>query len=197
MFFFHYLLVNYIRTHSLGSYPVQKHESAREVLDSVYLYGKLDLGGGLTRMVFARPTLPPAIDFAASLDLQQLEGMDQGQGQNQFMGCRVCVLPGLVDLGLFKEALTSATFLVEIHREDISKRAFHARNVDEYNRMFSEVEEGGSRPPSAPAAAAKPAAAPAKGAAAPLTGVSANPALSQPSGPASKQDIFLLQCISR
>lgn len=50
-------------------------------------------------------------------------------------GMRICLLPGASDLAHFKESLTSSTFVIQVHKEDIHKRAFHDRNKEEYVKI--------------------------------------------------------------
>jgi hypothetical protein len=49
------------------------------------------------------------------------------------MGLQTCYLSGLASIDLTREGFTSTTFVVEVHHDELNKRAFHARNVAGYN----------------------------------------------------------------
>jgi hypothetical protein len=76
----------------------------------------------------------------------------------------------MVDLGRFKECLTSATFVLQVHREDLHKRAFSLKNVDELKAIRAVLPATGAG-----------AAAAAKGVPQVLGG----------------SDLFIVQCIDR
>ena len=50
---------------------------------------------------------------------------------------QTCVLTSLLDWKRFREFLNSATFLVEIHHENLHQRAFSSKNIEEFNVMLS------------------------------------------------------------
>ena len=52
---------------------------------------------------------------------------------------KVCLLPGLIDIPQVKDSFTSSTLVLQLHREDLSRRAFHARNQEEFARMQGEA----------------------------------------------------------
>ena len=193
----------FIDISSLGGYPVHPDESLQDALDSVYVYARLDLGGAISRTIYAKPHTVSSTALAAStdgpvgLDLTGFSISTEGgmKGADHVsIDCRVCCLPGLGDLSRFKEALKSSTFVVQVHRENISKRCFHARACDEYHKLLR------PQPGGADAAAAAPApakGAPAKGGGAAAAGSAASFALAQPSGPMTDADTHLLACITR
>ena len=91
--------------------------------------------GPLRKTVYSRAILPDSSSTAAPS-----------------MGCEVCVLIPEKDFEVFKDSLTSTTFVLEAHDEDISRRAFNRRNVDKYTELFKE-EEGDDAPVPSPRAA--------------------------------------------
>eukprot|EP01034_Spumella_vulgaris_P034753 gene34753-42863_t len=112
------------------------------------------------------------------------------------MELRVCLLPGLSDLNTFKDLMSTATYVLEIHKEDLYKRAFHTRNCEEFHKML--LEESGSGPRPAPVeVSAAASAVPAKGAKAPAKAAATAPETAGVFGPMLKSDKFLLQCITR
>lgn len=183
----------FIDISSICGYPILDDETASDALSSVYVYAKLDLGGALSRTIYARPAITSIESFESGIDMPDsisTEGGTRGP-EHISVDCRVCCLAGLIDLARFKEALTSTTFVIQVHRENMSRRSFHARACDEYHNFISKKVEGES---SAPAPA--PAKPPAKGA--PATTVAAVSGInSQPTGPMSEADRFLLSCIQK
>ena len=99
----------------LKCFPRHEAELINESYNGVYLYGELNLGSPEPRTVISFPSLDES--SVASFDLS------------------ICYLPGLYDLKRFKEQLTFNTYVLEIHQEDVFKRAFHQRNVDEFNHL--------------------------------------------------------------
>jgi len=194
----------FIDISSLGGYPVHRDETLPDALDSVYVYARLGLGGAISRTIYAKPhtvsstALAASPDGADGLDLTAASISTEGgmRGADHVsIDCRVCCLPGLGDLSRFKEALKSSTFVVQVHRENISKRCFHARVCDEYHNLLRPQQVGGDAGAAAAAAPAK--GAPAKGGGAAPAGSAASFALSQPTGPMTQADQHLLACITR
>jgi hypothetical protein len=115
---------------------------------------------------------------------------------------KLCFLPGLSDLRQFKESLTSSTYLVELHKDNIFKRAFHQRNIDQYNKILAEEETANNNNNAPPPqtndktgkAAAKQPPPPAKGSKSiPI----AAPVVLTSFGPMMQSDKFLLNCIQK
>ena len=99
----------------LKCFPRHEAELLNESFNGVYLYGELNLGSPEPRTVISFPNLEES--SVASFDLS------------------ICYLPGLYDIKRFKELLTFNTYVLEIHQEDVFKRAFHQRNVEEFNNL--------------------------------------------------------------
>ena len=57
-------------------------------------------------------------------------------GNKAIIELKVCLLPGLIGIPKVKDSFISSTIVLQIHKEDISKRAFHKRNVEEYKKLF-------------------------------------------------------------
>lgn len=131
---------------SVYNYPVHDFESVEEVAQSLYFYGDFYFGGGLRRTVIAYPEV---INYNKD-HRNPLEDEDSvssgGSTANSKLGIntRVCILPGLGNLSQFKESLKSTTFVLELHQEDVGKRAFHSRNVTEYNNIGVDKLEAAS-----------------------------------------------------
>jgi hypothetical protein len=103
----------------LNYYPVLENEVPGESTNGVYIYGNIPLGSGVHRTVLG---FLPSTDDSEKVDI----------------GVKLCVLPGLVaDLQQFKDLLTSTNFVLEIHQgQDVFSRAFHLRNVEEYQQQM-------------------------------------------------------------
>ena len=99
----------------LKCFPRHEAELVNESFNGVYMYGELNLGSPEPRTVISFPNLEES--SVASFDLS------------------ICYLPGLYDIKRFKELLTFNTYVLEIHQEDVFKRAFHQRNVEEFNNL--------------------------------------------------------------
>ena len=156
----------------MKNYPQYPSEAENKTFDGVYLYGEVNFGSAEARSIIGFPIVQKA---AATFDLL------------------VCYLPGLHDLKHFKELITSTTYVVEIHHEDVHKRAFHQRNVDEFNRISSLAAV--SRPPSSPAKGkAKGKGAPVASSGPPVAQV---PVAATAFGPPTAGDLFLLEAIGR
>jgi hypothetical protein len=121
---------------SLGGFPVLSGELEGDALDSVYIYGKLDLGA-VSRTVFVRP-LPIIRDTDNDGNILKNDKNEKlSLLQESVVSHSICLLPGLNDTLKFKEILSSQTFSLQIHREDLYKRAFHVRNIEEYRSLQS------------------------------------------------------------
>lgn len=120
-----------------------EEESVAEAMENVYLCGELPMspGGGVTRSV---------LGFLPLADSEKVD-----------VGLQLCLLPGLVaNLSQFKDLLTSSTFVLEVHKgSDVFARAFHPRNVAEYQQLVLDEKrkaeeenavpdkKGGKKPP--------------------------------------------------
>ena len=102
-------------------------------MDSVYLYGELNFGGQNRRKIISFP---------------ELRKFSTDDDKAVKLGLKVCFLPGLSDLKHFKELLSSTTHVLELHSEDVCKRAFHSRNVAEFNTLLNSISD--NPPPSPP-----------------------------------------------
>ena len=115
---------------SLAGYPVMKGEDPLAMRQQLYVYGAMDIGGlSCLRKFYMRPKM------------QVQDGEDIN---NIPINCRVCLLPGLVDLPRFKEALTSSTYDLQIYHEDVYTRAFHSRVLEDYHTMLTDAESDSS-----------------------------------------------------
>lgn len=102
-------------------------ESLEEAVQSTYVFGEFNMGAGVKRQILGFPYLEHR---AVEDDSDPSAGLDKFQ-----LGLKICLLPGLIDIPKLKDAFTSSTLVLELHREDVYKRAFHTRNVEEYMRM--------------------------------------------------------------
>lgn len=118
-------------TPRLGDFPLLEKESEGDALDSVYVYGQLNFGP-LSRTVFVRP-----LQINENKNTEKFENPSD---QEAIISQRICVLLGLYDILKFKEELSSQTFSLQIHREDLSSRAFGKRKSEEY-RDFVQAEK--------------------------------------------------------
>lgn len=168
----------------ITSYPRNADETYSQALNGVYLYGRVEFGG-YSRILFSRPQ----INISAKGD----DDDDKDVAQFNYISC---IFPGLVSIPDFKDMLMATTCGLEIHREDLCKRVFHTRNVEEFwalQSLHGEAAEGGanSQNSSAVVAKGKKAAPSAKGSSA------AAPGGAPTSRPANACDMFLLDCIWR
>ena len=75
-------------------------------------------------------------------------------GNEPSTGCEVAVVIPAKDFEKFKDSLTSTTFVLETHDEDICRRAFSSRNIDTYTELFKAEEGSDAAAPVSPRAAA-------------------------------------------
>jgi len=121
------LLLNF---QQISGYPLleeeeeEEEEHAAKMGENLYVYGTMDIGGlSILRKFYVRPT-------RARGDINRQHGIVN-------LDTRLCILPGLVDLPRFKEALTSSTYMLEIYHEDVHARAFHSGACEEYHLAAS------------------------------------------------------------
>ena len=158
---------------TLGGYPVLQDEKEGDALDPVYIYGKLELGS-FTRTVFVRPlSIQKVVMNDDDVNGNSSSSSSSSPQANLIdIDYKFCFLPGIADLAKFRESLTSATFLLQVHRENLHERAFSIRNVDEWKKLGQQQQQpavGGAKP------------APGKG---PIE-----------TGPTLATDVFLVDCI--
>ena len=167
-----------------------EEETIEEAVQSTYVYGEFKMGGGVKRQIIGFPYVEHA---SADEDTDPVVELDKMQ-----IGLKICLLPGLIDIPRLKDSFISSTLVLELHREDVFKRAFHQRNVDEYRDMVH-ADDGGATE-AVPAAAdagkkgAKAAPPPKKGAPPP------DPAAAMAQIEVTEMtpgDSFLLGCIHR
>lgn len=169
-----------------------EHESAEDAVQSTYVYGEFNLGGGVKRQILAFPYVEKRVPTE--------ESEEYAEPVNEFekfqVQLKVCLLPGLIDIPRLKDSFTSSTLVLEVHHEDVCKRAFHTRNAEEY-RTLAPTEPA---PEPEPVVAAGKKAPPAKAAPPPKKGaasvVEAGPAKTQVTE-MTAGDKFLLDCIHR
>lgn len=176
----------------ISGYPVLEEETLTDAVRSSYLYGEFNLGGGVKRHILGFPYVEHAATSAATEDGSEPNAEDEKVS----VGMKICVLPGLIDIPKLKDSFISSTLVLELHREDVYKRAFHARNVEEYIEMT-----GGDRknepPPDVNAGkkGGKAAAAPPPKKGAPA--VDPNTIVKTEATEMTPADRFLLGCIHR
>lgn len=180
-----------IDINGVNAYPLMEDEITQDAANSVYMYGELKIGPSLVRKVLCFPKVVEE----TSGDLNETTDSDfkitAGEPQPGDLKCKfsidfhTCLLPGFADIKVLKESLTWTTFVLEVHNENLFKRSFHTRNVEEYNALMA-TENAPN-----PATAAAPPAKGKKGAADPP------PIAATSFGPITPADEFLLQCIQR
>jgi len=163
-----------------------EHETAEDAAQSTYVYGEFNMGAGVKRQILGFPHVEKRV-FKEETD-------NYAEPSNEFekfqVQLKICLLPGLIDIPRLKDSFTSSTLVLEVHHEDVCKRAFHTRNAEEYRTLA----------PTEPLVAAGKKAPPAKAAPPPKKG--AAPVVE--AGPAktvvtemTAGDKFLLDCIHR
>jgi hypothetical protein len=174
----------------LANYPkleLASLNSPEQAFDKVYLYGNFDFGQ-YSRFIFSRPLYDShARDFDSSGNPTSLQG--------DFC-LSTCLLPGMQELSVCHQKLLSSTYYVQLHDEDLCKRAFHERNVAEYHRLMQEASphEAGAAASAAGGKGAKDTKA-----AAPKKGKEATPDVPPASTPPEAItviDKFLVTCIT-
>ncbi len=171
---------------SLGSYPRQIGENEQDTLDPLYIYAELPLGKGSSRFLFVRagsdhPEPPPVPtetegedgigeeNINSPTDAGGEEDVKDGSAYNDddansdgqpedgiSFGLRSCFLAGLASIDLAKENFTSTTYTLEVHHDNVSKRAFHHRNIADFNSILRNADgaptanAGDNEPGSAP-----------------------------------------------
>lgn len=165
-------------------------ESLEDAVRSTYVYGEFNLGGGIKRQILGFPFVEKRV-FTEENDTEPAADIEKFQ-----VNMKICLLPGLIDIPKLKDSFTSSTLVLEVHREDVFKRAFHIRNVEEYREMVGGNEAVKEVVPEPTAKKAPPAKAapPAKKGAAPV--VETGPAKTEVTE-ITPADKFLLGCIRR
>jgi hypothetical protein len=178
--------------YSVSGYPVLDDESLADAVQSTYIYGEFNLGGGVKRQILGFPYIqqqPSTGEYDPAAD-----------GDRMQIGLKICLLPGLIDIPKLKDSFSSSTLVLELHREDVYKRAFHARNVEEYSAMTAADRAKNEPPPDAnagkkgAAGKAPPPAAAKKGAPA---AADPNVVVKTETTEMTEADTFLLGCIQR
>ena len=160
------------------------------------MYGEFNLGGGVKREIIGFPYYSTeSEDNVESTVDGFLSRPDKFQ-----VNLKICLLPGLIDIPKLKDSLTSSTLVIELHRDDVFKRSFHPRNVEEYNEMMGPTKAAevvvdpnaaANKKGAKPAAAAAPP--PKKGAPAPTDNALVKTEVTE----ITDADKFLLGCIHR
>ena len=113
----------------ISGYPLLEGEHSIKMQDHLYVQGVMDIGGlSILRKFYMRPR-------AENLDMAGPQ--DSHQKAFIAINSRICILPGLVNLPRFKEALTSSTYNLGIYHEDLFSRAFHTAMIEEYHTALS------------------------------------------------------------
>lgn len=170
--------------HSLGGYPCNSNETIEQSLQHTFIYGDLQFGP-VSKKVYTRAIRPG----------------NALPSDEPVIGCEVCVLVGSKDFEKFKDSLTSTTFVLETHDEDICRRAFNCRNADKYTELFKEEEGGAGASPAVSPRAVKTmgsktmskqaSAAPSE----PEKSLPPNRSIAAKVGSMTAIDEFLVQCI--
>lgn len=113
---------------SIAAYPVLEEETIEEAVRSTYVYGEFNMGGGVKRQIIGFP-------YVENVNASQENTDPVVEMDKMHIGLKICLLPGLIDIPRLKDSFISSTLVLELHREDVFKRAFHQRNVDEYLGM--------------------------------------------------------------
>lgn len=122
--------------YSLDGYPCNANETVGKSLERAFIYGDLKFGP-VKKVVYSRAFIPDKAH----------QSVPAGTGSE------VAILIPANDFEKFKDSLTSTTFVLETHDEDISRRAFNSRNIDKYTELFK-AEEGDAPAPVSPRVAA-------------------------------------------
>jgi hypothetical protein len=154
----------------------------------------------------------------ADFDLSSTAAAPRRQPDRFHVNLKVCLLPGLIDIPKLKDSFTSSTLKVELHKDNIFQRSFHARNVEEYQRLYNPNaghdppaeaaaasaaataaagKKGGKAAAPAPAAGKKGAAAAAAATPAVPAGADGGPLVKTDVTPITEGDLYLLGCIQR
>jgi hypothetical protein len=85
----------------------------------VYLYANMDVGDCCKRIIFTTPIIKINEDNSVSI----------------YLDYSSCLYSDISKVLHFKDRLTSSTFELEIHSEDVSKRAFDEKNIKRYHEI--------------------------------------------------------------
>lgn len=105
---------------SVSGIPVLESEDVKDAHQSSFVYGLIKFGNVFERMVYCA-------------------GSSSGQSQNSqgdllLLENKTVILPGLSDVKLCRESLSSTTFVLELHNDDqLFARTFSAANVAAYH----------------------------------------------------------------
>jgi hypothetical protein len=153
----------------------------------VFLYGKLNIGK-VTRTLFARPVIGGAAVAGNALSIP--------------VNFRTKLLLDFDTAQLLRDCLSSHTYVMEVHDEDISRRAFNIRNTEAYNVMVKSASEA---PAMSPRSAAKTSLVAASAAGSMKPGAKGAPpvdtgpptrTITPSTSPINDVDRFLMKCIA-
>jgi hypothetical protein len=126
----------------MDSFPVTEDVEIDEELDKGYIYGVLDFGV-VQREVIAFPQADLA-EFDSNKFLTSTYGREEEtniksmSGASVPIGYKSCLLSGCQNINMFKESLTTGTFVLQLHTDSLCDRIFSEKHMDVYNEAVNE-----------------------------------------------------------
>jgi hypothetical protein len=115
-------------------------------LKSSYLYGSFDFGEGFERMIFGYPLGDQCVSQESPVPPTSTALFVSTQGSLQTpeiaqvllpIDYKSCILSGIATEKLkFQDRLTSSTFILQIHTDDLCDRVFSTANVNSFNEKY-------------------------------------------------------------
>lgn len=158
---------------------MEDNASLEDSLNNVYLFGNFDFGES-TRFVYGAPTVSENEDLTVTSSLS-------------YKTCILCAQESRV-LN-FKERLTSSTFELELHSDDVSRRALDDALNAAFHLLKSDSSNTDAATSSTPASAAASKVKKPDPKGATLSGLPAK--LQESSGPLSALDLDVVAAIER
>jgi hypothetical protein len=150
---------------SFDAFPTEHGIPPCETLKSSYLYGSFDFGEGFERMIFGYPLGDQCVSSSQPQEQQPQEQQPQdntssslfiatgsatttssargGSGECLIsqvslpIAYKSCILSGIKTEKLkFQDQLTSSTFILQIHTDDLCNRVFSSTHVQHFNENY-------------------------------------------------------------
>lgn len=136
----YYIIITYCLSRVIR-YPLHQNQNIRAELDKAFVFGSIDIGGGLTRHIYGKPYI-----VSQAIENDDIDSDNEAVDNDSTMvllNLKTCLLPGLTSVPNFKDLLSSSTYTLELHNEKLSSRVFSEAFVAEYNQALSRDAGGG------------------------------------------------------
>jgi hypothetical protein len=119
--------------HSFDSFPSEPNVPPVETLKSAYIFGSFDFGEGFERMIFGYPLGDQCTSNSNPTSISTSQEISQIFLPVDY---RTCILTAMAEKLRFQDHLTSSTFILQIHTDEICDRIFSSVNQATYNEKY-------------------------------------------------------------